>query len=73
MELAEYGLSQSDGASFDDTGHHSSDSISFSLYLEDEFFHFFRLRRVGAADRIGLYQVEVVCGIVLFKADRAYL
>ena len=73
LEFAVNGLSQSDGASFDNAGHHAADGIAFALYLEDKLFHFFGFLRVGATHRVGINQVEVVGGIVFFQFDGAYL
>ena len=73
VQFAKYRLSQSDGASFDDTTNHTSDGIAFTFDFPDEFCHFFCFFKVGTTDIVAFYQVEVIALVVMVQLDRSHL
>ena len=66
LQLAEHRLSQSHGASCDDTGDDAAYRVALGFYFGYELFHFFGLLRVGAADGICFGQLQVIRRIVFF-------
>ena len=72
IELVKYGLAQSGRCSRDDTCDHAAYSIALFSDFHNQIFHLRGHLRVGAADRVALYDRHVKLVVGSIKLQRTY-